>query len=150
MLECCLSWCRGKGVIARAAIHKDCFLSVRLLVIKFYQKAVCICIYGYREEAKHLAHQLRNPCHMVDYTAGARIVRLSAGKETEWRVVLSFLFGKFLLMIVIACSGVVWVPSQRMRLPTLRSYDRNFSSESVDFCTKETKKRSRLSSLLHP
>ena len=107
-------------------------------------------VLGYREEAKHLAHQLRNPCHMVDYTAGARIVRLSAGKETEWRVVLSFLFGKFLLMIVIACSGVVWVPSQRMRLPTLRSYDRNFSSESVDFCTKETKKRSRLSSLLHP
>lgn len=45
---------------------------------------------------------------MVDYRAGAGIVRVSAGKETELRVVLSFLFGKFCFyMIVIACSGVV-------------------------------------------
>jgi hypothetical protein len=33
---------------------------------------------------------------MADYRAGANIVRVSAGKETELRVVLSFLFGKFL------------------------------------------------------
>jgi hypothetical protein len=46
---------------------------------------------------------------MVDYRAGAGIVRVSAGKETELRVVLSFLFGKFCfyMMFVIACSGVV-------------------------------------------